>query len=139
MDSIVRQWQNELWNYCWINQGVSDTVLFADNYAVIAKIRWPSAGNMCLIHCTRNTNWNIYCRTKSKFIFGIILCRFTSNEVSLLKLHKIMVVPTFLYMCENCTLLKQCEKGITTARWNWWGQLQDIHYTSIKVMHKSKN
>jgi len=36
MDSIVRQWQNELWNRCWINHGVLDTLLFADNHAVIA-------------------------------------------------------------------------------------------------------
>jgi len=62
MDIIVRQWENELWNCCWINQGVLETVLFADNCAIIAT-KWPS-GNMCLIQCMMNTNWNIYCKTK---------------------------------------------------------------------------
>jgi hypothetical protein len=49
-------------------------------------------------------------------MFGTILCRFkTSNEVTLLKLHRIMVLPTFLCMCDNYTLLKQSEIGFTTA------------------------
>jgi len=63
--TVVRQWQNELWNCCWINQGVLDTVLFADNHAIIARKRWPSSGNVCLIQCIMNANWNIYCKTKS--------------------------------------------------------------------------
>jgi hypothetical protein len=50
VDSLVRQWQNELWNHCWINQGVVDTVLFANNHAIIATT-WPSSDSMCLIHC----------------------------------------------------------------------------------------
>jgi hypothetical protein len=64
MDSHVRQWENELWNRCWINQGVLDTVLFADNHAIIATTWWPSSGSMCLIQRIMNTNWNIFCKTK---------------------------------------------------------------------------
>ena len=64
MDSLVRQWENELWNRCWINQGVLDTVLFADNHAIIATTRWPSSGSMCLIQHIMNTNWSIFCKTK---------------------------------------------------------------------------
>lgn len=63
-------------------------------------------------------NQDIYNKPQNfKFIFGTILCSFeTSNEVTLLKLHKIMVLPIFLHMCDNYTLLKQCEIGITTAK-----------------------
>ena len=64
MDSIVRQWQNQLWNRCWINHGVLDTLLFADNHAIIAATRWPSSVSMCVIQHIMNTNWNMYCKTK---------------------------------------------------------------------------
>jgi hypothetical protein len=37
-DNIVKQWQIKLRNHFWINETSLDTILFADDQAVIAKL-----------------------------------------------------------------------------------------------------
>jgi hypothetical protein len=45
----------------------------------------------------------------------------------------IMVVPTFLCMCDNCTLLKQCEIGISTAEMKLMRSVAGYIHISKKI------